>query len=266
MRAGAERLDLDAPVSGFFKKGVHEMEKVILNAEIREEKGTIKAKKLRKKGMIPAVVYRDGKEAISLKLKEDDLYDVLHTTAGENVITTLVVAGEKKTKTRTCIIKEVQRDAVKDDIIHVDLKEISLTEKIKVKVPVRPRGEAEGVVKDEGVLDHVLWEVEVECLPTDIPEKINVEVSAMKIGEAVYVKDLKLPANVEVLNDPDLTVLSVVPPAKEEVAEEASTEEGAEPEVIAKGKKEEEEIPEGEEDKPKKAAKEDAPPKDGEKK
>ncbi|MCQ9207287.1 MAG: 50S ribosomal protein L25 [Omnitrophica bacterium] len=242
------------------------MEKVVLNAEIREEKGTIKAKKLRKKRMIPAVVYKDGKEAISLKLKQDDLYDVLHTTAGENALMTLVIAGEKKTKNRTCIIKEVQRDAVKDDIIHVDLKEISLTEKIKVKIPIRPHGEAEGVVKDEGVLDHVLWEIEVECLPADIPEKISVEVSAMKIGDTVYVKDLKLPANVGVLNDPDLTVLSVVPPAKEEVAEEALAEEGAEPEVIAKGKKEEEEIPEGEGDKPTKPAKEDTPPKDGAKK
>ena len=240
------------------------MEKIILNAEIREEKGKSKAKGLRRKEMVPSVVYQKGKDSLSIKVSGRELFHALHTSAGENVLITLKLKSDKKQKDKTCIIKELQKDPIKEDIIHVDFKEISLTENIKVKVPVHPHGEAEGVVKDEGVLEHVLWEVEIECLPTEIPERITVEVAAMKIGDTVYVKDLIAPPGIKILNDPELTVLSVTPPAKEEVVEEVPSEEGAEPEVIAKGKKEEEEIPEGEaEAKPKKEA---APPKEDKKK
>jgi len=234
------------------------MEKVILNAEIRKELGKSKVKELRKSEIIPGVVYRSGKKNLNLKVKSRDLLNVLHTSAGENVLITLKVKGDKKKPERACLVKELQKDPVKENILHIDLNEISLTEKIKVKVPVHPHGEAEGVVKDEGVLEHVLWEVEVECLPTDIPEKIGVEVASMKIGDTVYVKDLVLPPKVTMLSDPELTVLSVSPPAKEEVPEELPAEEGAEPEVIAKGKKEEEEIEDAEAPKTKK---EEAPPK-----
>jgi large subunit ribosomal protein L25 len=233
------------------------MEKIILNAEIREEKGKSRVKKLREAEIIPAIVYKDGKESINLKVKNRDLYNILQTSAGENVLVTLKVStkGDKKVKERTCIIKEIQRNPVKENIIHVDLKEISLTEEIKVKVPVHPHGEPEGVVKDEGVLDHPLWEVEVECLPTKIPEKIEVEVAHMKIGDTIYVKDLTVPPGVKILTDQELTVVSVVPPAKEEIVEELPGEGMEEPEVIAKGKKE---IPEEEaaqeEGKPKKEA------------
>jgi len=233
------------------------MEKVILAAEIREELGKSKVKELRKAEIVPGIVYRDGKECVNLKIKSRDLLDVLHTPAGENVLITLKVKGDKKKPERACLIKELQRHPVKENILHVDLNEISLTEKTKVKVPVHPHGEPEGVVKDEGVLEHVLWEVEVECLPMDIPEKIEVEVASMKIGDTVYVKDLVVEPAVEILSDPELTVLSVSPPAKEEVPEEVPAEEGAEPEVIAKGKKEEEEVEEGEAPK---AKKEEAPP------
>ncbi|MEE9499895.1 MAG: 50S ribosomal protein L25 [Candidatus Omnitrophota bacterium] len=238
------------------------MEKVILNAEIREETGKSKAKKLRETDVIPAVIYKDGKESINLKFKYRDLYNVLHTAAGENVLVTLKIKGDKKTKERTCIIKEIQRDPVKENIIHVDLNEISLTEEIKVKISVHTHGEPEGVVKDEGVLDHPLWEVEVECLPTEIPEKIEIEVAHMKIGDTIYVKDLKVPPKVKILTDPELTVVSVVPPAKEEVVEEVPAEGIEEPEVIAKGKKEEEVVEGEEEEKEKKPKKEEAPPKE----
>ncbi|OGW74781.1 MAG: hypothetical protein A2Z72_05095 [Omnitrophica bacterium RBG_13_46_9] len=227
------------------------METIVLNAEVREETGKSKVKPLRKKGVIPAVMYRDGKESINLSVDKSDLFDVLHTTAGANVLVTLKIKGDKKKKDRICIIKEVQKNPLKEDIIHVDFNEISLTEKIKVKVPVRTRGDAEGVVKDGGVLDLVLWEVEVECLPTDIPGKIEVEISHIKIGDAVYVKDLKVPEGVRVLSDPELTVLTVMMPAKEELPEAVAPEGIEEPEVISKGKKEEEEIPE-EEEKPEK--------------
>lgn len=244
------------------------MEKVILNAELRRETGKIKVKKLREEGVIPAVVCKGGKESTNIKVKSGDLYRVLHTSAGENVLITLEVSNGKKPHSRTCLIKEVQRHAVREDIIHVDLKEISLTEKIEVKVPVNPHGEPEGVVTDGGVLDLAMWEIEVECLPTDIPEKIVVEVASMKIGDAVCIKDLQVPPGVKILNDRELTVLSVVPPAKEEVVEEVPAEGAEEPEVIKKGKKDEEELPEGEEAPPakeEKAKKAEAPPKESKK-
>jgi len=240
------------------------MEKVILNAEIREETGKSKVKELRKTDLIPAVVYKK-KDSVNIKIQRSDLFQVLHTDAGENVLITLKVKNDRK-KERTCLIKEIQRNPVKDNIIHVDLNEISLTEKIKVKVPVHSHGDPEGVIKEEGVLEHVMWEIEIECLPTDIPEKIEVEVASMKIGDTVYIKDLVLPAGVKALNDAELAVLTVKPPAKEEAAEEVSEGEAEEPEVIAKGKKEaEEEEAAGEEEKPKKEAKE-APPREEKKK
>ena len=227
------------------------MEKIIVKAEKREEIGKSKVKGLRGKDIIPAVVYKGGGEAISVKVDKKELLQALHTSAGENVLITLKIKDDKKKAERTCIIKEIQRDPVKEDIIHVDLNEISLTKKIKIKVPVHPHGEAEGVIKDGGVLDHVLWEIEIECLPTDIPKKIQVEVASMKIGDTVYVKDLVIPPGVSVLTEPEITVLSVVPPAKEEeIVSEVPGEEGQEPEVIKKGKKEEEEIPEGDDVKP----------------
>jgi len=237
------------------------MEKVILNAEIREEIGKAKVKELRKRDLVPGIVYKNGKECMNLKVNVRDLFGVLHTSAGENVLITLKVKGDKKRLERACIIKELQRHPVKENILHIDLNEISLTEKIKVKVPIQPHGEPEGVVKDEGVLEHVLWEVEVECLPMDIPEKIEVEVGSMKIGDTVYVKDLVVPSTVKILSDTGLTVLSVSPPAKEEVPEEVPAEEGAEPEVITKGKKEEEAEGEAEEavEKQEKPKKEEAP-------
>ena len=126
----------------------------------------------------------------------------------------------------------------------MDFNEISLTDKIKVKVPVHPHGIAEGVSKEEGVLETVIWEIEIECLPTEIPQKIETEVAQMKIGDSIFVKDLIVPPGVKVLNDPELTVFTVKPPAKEEVVEEVPAEGADEPEIISKGKKEEEEIPE----------------------
>jgi len=238
------------------------MEKMKLGAELREEKGKSKVKHLREMELIPGVLYKGGKEAVSIKMKKRGLRDALHTAAGENVLISLMIEGKedkKDKKPHTCIIKEIQRDPLKDDIIHVDLNEISLTDKLKVKVPVASHGESEGVVKEGGVLDHVIWEVEVECLPADIPEKIEVEVGPLKIGDAVYVKDLQVPPTVKILNDPELTVFSVTPPAKEEEPTAEELPEGAEePELIEKGKKEED-AAEGEEKEVKPKAKEEKP-------
>ena len=232
------------------------MEKVILHAKIREERGKTKVKKLRKESLIPTVCYKDGKSSMNLKVNARDLFKALHTKAGENVLITLKIdpstsSGSSRAKSRdddpksarekTVIIKEIQTDPIKEDIIHVDFKEISLTEEVKVKVPVAVHGEAQEVVKEGGVVEHAIWEVDVECLPTKIPEKIEVEISGMKIGDTIYIKDLKVPQGAKILNDPELVVLIGKPSAKEEVKAEEAAEEITEPEVIEKGKKAEEE-------------------------
>ncbi len=226
------------------------MERMKLSAQVREETGKNKVKKLRQADFVPACLYKQGEETKNLKVPKRMLYEVLHTKAGENVLVDLMI--EKGTKTRPVMIKEVQYHPIKDEILHVDFNEISLTKEIKVKVPIVDKGEPEEVTKEMGTLEHVMWEVEVECLPTEIPEKIEVEVSHLKIGDKVFVKDLAAPSGVKILDDPELTVMSAEPPHKEEVVEEVlPEEETTEPEVIKKGKKEEEE-----------EAAEEAPPKE----
>jgi len=241
------------------------MEKVILKADVREKSGKANAKELRRKDMIPAVVYKGGKGALSLQLARGDLNQILHTKAGENVIVTLKIAGaDAKAKDKTVLIKEIQREPIRNLILHVDFNEISLTETLKVNVPLAAHGEAVGVKADGGTLEHVMWELQVECLPTAIPEKITVEVSGMKIGDAVYVKDIKVPEGVKVLNDPELIAMIVKPPKIEVPKEEAAAEGAVEPELIRK-KKEAEEEGEGEKAEGKEAPKAAEPKKEDKK-
>jgi large subunit ribosomal protein L25 len=217
------------------------MEKITLKASVREASGKSSAKRIRKEGQIPAVVYKDGNEGLSVKVDMKELWQVLHTEAGSNVIITMEIDGKEKAETKTVIIKETQVDPLNDKFLHVDFHEISLEEKLTVKVPVELKGEAPGVTEEEGVLTQVLWELEVECLPTDIPEHIDINVEALRIGDAIHVADLALPAGVTALEDREQVVVSVHAPQAEEEAEEVIGEEGAaEPEVIKKGKAEEE--------------------------
>ncbi|MDD5135876.1 MAG: 50S ribosomal protein L25 [Candidatus Omnitrophica bacterium] len=234
------------------------MEKIILKAEIRTATGKRVAKDLRVKGIVPANVYKGGKEATNLQVAVDDFLGVLHTKAGENVIITLKLSGEGNPKDKTVVIKEIQRDPIKSQILHVDFNEISLTEELKVNVPVIAKGEPVGVKVDGGILEHVMRELQVECLPTAIPEKLEVDVSALKIGDAIYVKNVVPPEGVKILNDGELIVLIVKPPKVEVPKEEVAAEGAAEPELIRK--KKEEEAGSDEEAKPKEEAKPAAKP------
>jgi len=217
------------------------MEKVILKAEKRDEKGKIKVKKMRREGLVPAICYKDGKEGVDLKINARELYHALHTKAGENVLITLKISGVKTGKEKTVIIKEIQSDPLQGEVLHIDFNEISLTEEIKVKVPLATHGEAEAVIKEDGIVEHVIWEIEVECLPTQIPERLTAEIADLKIGDSIHIKDLVIPPGVKVLMDPEQVIITAKPPAKAEVKEEVPDEaEMLEPEVIAKGKKPEE--------------------------
>jgi len=216
------------------------MEELFLDAEVREEIGKGKIKGLKDKGFIPAVVYADGKSALALKLSHRQLIQMVHHHRIEGVVINLNIKDDKKQKSRPCLIKEIQHDPVHGEIVHVDFNQISLTEVIKVNVPVVAKGEPLGVKLEGGSLEHILWEIEVECLPTSIPKDIEIDVVNLKMGESIYVKDIPVPQGVKVLNDPGAIVLTVAAPMKEEVPVEAvEGEEKLEPEVI----KEKKEVP-----------------------
>ena len=220
-----------------------------LQAKSRTPNGTSKARAVRRNEMFPAVVYGHGMKPLAIEVPGKDFLKAIHTKAGANVLITLQVEGVKLAES-TCRIKEIQMNPVTDKIDHIDFMVISLTEKITVKVPVvlLHIEEAPGI-KEGGSLDLVHREIEVECLPTQIPEKIEIEAKEMKINDAVHVNELKLPSGVKCLIALEEVVLAIHPPREEEVkpAEEGAA---AEPEVIEKGKKEKE----GEEGAPAKAA------------
>lgn len=222
------------------------MEEIILEAQKRQDIGKGKVGRLRKKAFIPAVVYGEGKESLSIQVTSRDVSNIIGAHRGESFVLKLKIKDGDKLQEKAVLIKEIQHHPVKDGIIHIDFNEISLTKTIRVKVPLVAKGESIGVKQDGGVLDHILWELEVECLPTQIPKAIEVDVSNLKIGDSLHIKDLIIPQGVKVLNDQDATVLAVAMPTKEEVAppqeEAVAGEVKAEPEVI-KEKKEKPEEP-----------------------
>jgi len=223
------------------------LKEIDLKVKTREKKGKEQAKKLRKDGIIPAVVYGAKGEALPLEVSLKDLNALLKTTKGENVIINLNI-DEGRTESKKTLIREVQKDPVWDNILHVDFQHISLTERIVVKVPIRLVGISTGVKDEGGILEHILRELEIECLPTEIPEHIEVDVTELGIGDAIHVKDLKL-EKVQVLTESDRSIVTVVPPTVfKEPEVVAAVEEGKEPELVG-AEKEGEEVPEGEEKK-----------------
>ncbi len=217
------------------------MEELFLDAQVREEIGKGKIKGLRDKGFVPAIIYSEGKEALALKLSHRQLVQLVHQHRIEGVVININIKDDKKQKSCPCIIREIQHDPVHGEIRHVDFNQISLTKKIKVNVPVVAKGEPAGVKMEGGSLEHMLWELEIECLPTSIPKDIEIDVSNLKLGDSVHVKDIIVPSGAKVLNDPESIILSVAAPMKEEVPEEVVEGEGTqEPEVI----KEKKEVPE----------------------
>lgn len=225
------------------------MQTVELKAQFRTKTGKHVARQGRRLGKIPAIVYGHQMDPVSILVDLRELKRALHTKAGENVVVDLKVEGVEM-KESTCIIKEIQHNPVTDEIAHVDFTVISLTEKIVVQIPVVAVGAEEAAgVKEGGSLDVVHHEIEIECLPTQIPEHVKVDVKAMKINDVVYAKDLKLPEGVICKFEPEEVIIAVHPPAKVEEEAAAVPAEGeaaaAMPEVIEKGKKEDKAAAEG---------------------
>jgi large subunit ribosomal protein L25 len=220
------------------------MATVALEATPRSGIGKQVAKHLRVDGQVPAVVYRSGQTTVPLAVEQRALAQVLKTSAGENVLITLHIQrpegkGSGAAEERTVMIREIQKHPITGAMLHVDFHEVLLTERIKVKVPIVTKGEPVGVKQDGGVLDHLLWELEIECLPTQIPEQIEVDVAALKIGDSIPVKALALPEGVTALADAEAPVVAVAAPQIEKVEEPAEAV-AAEPEVLKQKKVEEE--------------------------
>lgn len=169
----------------------------------------------RREGYVPAVVYAHGQPAESIRVPEKRLREVFGT-GGEHHVIRLVPEGGPA---RTAIVKEVQRDPVQGKVLHVDFQAVSLTEQIRAQVPVVIVGE-EQIEKAGWIVQHQLHAFEVECLPADLPEAIQVDVSGHHPGEAVHVKDVAVPAGVTVLEDEDAVVVAVVAPRAAELPEE----------------------------------------------
>lgn len=201
------------------------MANYLLTVEERNQTGKGYARKLRADGKIPAVIYGSGKEATSIQVVTRDAEKAL--ASGESLID-LDLAGTK----RTVIVKEILRDPVRTTLLHIDFHEIDLTKKLEVTVPLRIIGEDQRV-NDGGVVAPLLWEVQVLCLPTDIPNALEVDVSQLEMDQSLTLGELELPEGIEVVGDPEEVVAKVEMPQQvsdeDEEAEGEAAEEGAEP-------------------------------------
>src|SRR5256714_7751651 len=216
---------------------------VKLKAEPRTETGRSAARRLKTRGIVPAVVYGGKKKAQPLQVSARDIHAMLSHASGENILVELEIAGGKGTK--TALLQEVQHSPVGGDILHVDFHAISMDEKIEAAVPLEPLGIATGVQTFGGLLEQNIRSLTVECLPKDLPDKITVDVSALNIGDSIHVRDIKLPQGVVAKVNVDLTAFSVMAPTAEEepVTAEAEAAAAAGPEVITAKKEEGEEAP-----------------------
>ena len=200
-----------------------------INAQPRTESGRNAVKKIKQAGFVPAVIYGAKDSARNLQINEREVSRLLGHVTSESV---LVEVSIQDGDTKTALIQEVQHHPVTGAIQHIDLHAISMDEVLTVEVQVETTGEAAGVKTGGGVLEVILRALEIECLPADLPENITVDVSALEIGQSIHVRDLALPKGVTVLNDADLTVVSVAAPTVVEEATPSTAPEGAQPEVI----------------------------------
>lgn len=208
-----------------------------LDVEVRERTGKGAARKLRAAGRIPGVLYGRGKPSVAVGLDPTSLEKALaRSESGMNTLFDLHLRGDGQQGERVVMVKDLQRDPVTGFALHADLYEVDLARTVEVEVPIHLVGEARGVEMDDGVLDQQLRELAVECLPRVIPDEIEVDVSALEIGDSLHVGDLQLPEGVTLREDPEVSVVSVVAPTKEEEApteEEAAAAEAPEAETAA---------------------------------
>lgn len=211
-----------------------------IKSEIRNVFGKNASRRIRQEGMIPAILYGADTVSIPLTLNKKDVFAILKAETGENTIFKISFNSE----TRNTMIKELQKDPVTDEILHADLIQIVMDNVIGVSVPIVLVGEAVGVKAEGGFVDFVTREVEIECLPKNIPEQLEIDISSLHLHQSLKVEDLSSPGEITLVTDPNTVVVLIHAPTKEEfeveeIEEEIVAEE--EPEVIKKEKPEEEE-------------------------
>ncbi|RQW85102.1 MAG: 50S ribosomal protein L25 [Geobacter sp.] len=188
------------------------MEQRILTIEARDSLGKNACRRLRVNAKIPAVVYGKGMESVAVSVDRKELESAIAGEGGINHLITL--KGEGPLDGNVVIVADLTRHCLKDRMLHVDLHKINLQENVKVKVPVSITTIAKGI-KDGGIQDLVMHEIEIECLPGQIPEHVEVDVSGLEIGESLHVSDLILPSGLKVLDDPSATIVNILGKTKE---------------------------------------------------
>jgi len=215
------------------------MERPVLRAEIREGTGKGMARKLRVKGLLPAIFYGPRSKAIPLVIDAKEFAKTLQTEAGENVLIDLDILKDNQSARKVVMVKDLQIDPLKRITLHADFYEVAMDEIVTVEVPIHLVGKPEGI-KMGGILEQVRRVIQIQCLPADIPKSIDVEVSSLKIGDSVHVQDINV-EKAKILADSNFTVATVVPPVVEEkVVEEVVAEAPEGAEVKEKEEKEEE--------------------------
>jgi large subunit ribosomal protein L25 len=211
------------------------MHEITLQAEVRKQMGK-RSRSLRRAGQIPGVYYIHGESNIPITINEKSLRPLIYTSDTHIINLKFTDGGEKN-----CILRDIQFDPVTDRPVHFDLQGLRADEEINIEVPIVITGGIPVGVRDGGVIQHVIHRLKISCLPKDIPEHVEINAEELKINQFVHVRDLKL-ENVTVLDNPDNSIVGVVPPTieKEPTPGEVTAEAPAEPEVIAKGKKLEE--------------------------
>jgi large subunit ribosomal protein L25 len=209
---------------------------VKLKAERRDSVGRSAARKLKARGIVPAVIYGAKDKPQPLQVAARDITAMLSHASGENILVELEIDGDKAN--RMALVQEVQHSPVGGDILHVDFHAISMDEKIHAEVPLETVGISNGVKNFGGLLEQSLRTLPIECLPQDLPDRITVDVSAMNIGDTIHVRDIQLPPGVTAKAQLDLTALSVLAPAVEEEPAAVAAEAAAGPEVITEKKAE----------------------------
>ncbi|MCK5708349.1 MAG: 50S ribosomal protein L25 [Candidatus Aureabacteria bacterium] len=213
--------------------------KLTMNALLRDSEKE-KAYKLRKDGKIPAIVYQRGSSSLSIALDSKEFFKTFHGHVAENVLIDLKFA-DAPDKEKTVIIKDFQKNPVKEEFLHIDFIEIHAGEKLSTHIPIHLKGKPVGVAKG-GILEHTLRELYIECLPKDIPSDIVIDITNLDSGHSIHVRDLDISAEIKVLTPTDTTVVAVAVLKKAEETEEAEGEIVAEapkePEVIKKEKEE----------------------------
>jgi len=215
------------------------MQRPVLTAEIREGGGKERAKKLRAKGLIPAIFYGPRSQTVSLVIESKELSKALQTEAGENVLIDLDIRKGNQSDRKVVMLKDIQIDPLRRITLHTDFYEVAMDEMVTVEVPVHLIGKPEGT-KMGGILEQVRRVIQIQCLPGDIPKSIDIDVSPLKIGDSIHVQDIKV-EKAKIILETNFTIATVVPPVVEEKVVEAVAPEAAEGAEVKEKEEEEKE-------------------------